>query len=703
MQEPRVSYHMNEKYQLEIENFIERFGKYSSARIVLYGIGRYTATLLEGLSGFHIVGLMDKDPGNVGKVMFGVPVMDKETAEREADIVIINTAETYWDVIYSRIRDIRIPVYYLNGERAQEKEDNPAVNPFRDLSYSELLSEIEKAEIVSFDFFDTLFGRSVCNPQDIFRLIEKEAGIPFLQIRHRAKKHMGENYSLDELYQQMELLEEMPHREMEAIRSREIELEKELLIPRDRLLLCLKNLLERGKDVYIISDMYLPMSFYIDVLRNEGIAVSNDHILLSSERDANKANGTLWSFYAENIVKGRRALHIGDNLQADIEKPGEYGIRAYQAPGIWDMFLHSSLKSMAPLVCSLYAAAVMGCVLERLFGNPYVFHHRDGAVAIDSHFDMGYCVFGPVILTFLLWVKEQRERDDIKKLVFMARDGYFLKEDYEYLCGLLGEEKECCYIGISRQLAMAASVETRQDLLEYAAMPYTGNAGEMLEDRFEIRCAERERDWKKEDLVLVYLPDIEKNLRELRENYLNYLAEFGLDEGCAVIDIGYYGNNQKYLNKLSGKRMGGYYFNANLSEKNVNAVSQEMRACFQREEDFTGENSQVLKRQIYLESFLTAPYGMVKAVDAQGEFVCASPGGNQKHFQEKEEINRGVKAFLGEYVKRFGTFRLVPDTKFIDVYYGYCFGGGMEFADEVKRGFYNDNGMMNRIESMVFY
>ena len=45
----------------------------------------------------------------------------------------------------------------------------------------------------------------------------------------------------------------------------------------------------------------------------------------------------------------------------------------------------------------------------------------------------------------------------------------------------------------------------------------------------------------------------------------------------------------------------------------------------------------------------------------------------------------------------------MPDTEFIDVYYGYCFGGGMEFADEVKRGFYNDNGMMNRIESMVFY
>ena len=131
----------------------------------------------------------------------------------------------------------------------------------------------------------------------------------------------------------MELLEEMPHREMEAIRSREIELEKELLIPRERLLLCLKNLLEQGKDVYIISDMYLPMSFYIDVLRNEGIAVSDDHILLSSERDANKANGTLWSFYAENIVKGRRNLALGLYDLNGNKKPGYEIYKNLGTPG----------------------------------------------------------------------------------------------------------------------------------------------------------------------------------------------------------------------------------------------------------------------------------------------------------------------------------------------------------------------------------
>ena len=83
--------------------------------------------------------------------------------------------------------------------------------------------------------------------------------------------------------------------------------------------------------------------------------------------------------------------------------------------------------------------------------------------------------------------------------------------------------------------------------------------------------------------------------------------------------------------------------------------------------------------------------------------MYAPPGGNQKYFQDKEEINQGVKGFIADFVKRFGRFELKPDIGFIDGYYGHCFGGGMKFSDGVKSSFYNDNAMMNRIESMVFY
>ena len=72
---------MNNKYQIELDEFKENFKEFRKSRIVLYGIGRYTATLVDGLKDFQFVGLMDKDPANVGKIMFGIPIVSKEEAE----------------------------------------------------------------------------------------------------------------------------------------------------------------------------------------------------------------------------------------------------------------------------------------------------------------------------------------------------------------------------------------------------------------------------------------------------------------------------------------------------------------------------------------------------------------------------------------------------------------------------------------------
>ena len=699
---------MNDKYQIEIDEFSDRFAKYKDARIVLYGIGRYTATLLEGLKGFHIVGLMDKDSANVGKIMFGMPVMDKSTAEKCADMVVINTAETYWDVIFGRIQDIKIPVYYKNGEAASRKGSICKENPFRELSYEDLCAHIETAEVISFDFFDTLFQRCVCNPQDIFSLLEIELGDEwqasgFVETRSRAKRAIRENYSLDELYQCMENVSGMPHAVIERSKSRELELEKRILVPRRPMLSALKRALESGKEVYIISDMYLPEEFYREALCRYDVQIPQGHILLSNVLDKKKEDGTIWEYYSQDIVKGRSGLHIGDHHKADIEEPLKYGIETYFAPKAWDLLSVSSLSEISAYICMSYDTAIMGCIMKELLQNPYVFAHTDGMVEIKDNYGMGYCVFGPVILTFFLWLLDESREDRIEKLVFMARDGYFLIEDFEYLCELMGEERKCCYLGISRQLAMAASVESWQDLMEYASMPYTGSIGELFEDRFGIRDVKEEADRPLEDYVKGYQSEIWRYLEDIRENYLKYMGGLELDERCAVIDLGYYGNNQRYLNRLVKGRVSGYYFNANLSEKNKNTESQKMRACFQGMEDRAGEKSWVLKKQIYLESFLTAPYGMIKAVDAGGDFVCGEPKGNQRCFRDKEAINEGVKGFISDYTRMFGRLDLKPDIEFVDRYYGCCLCGGMEFSDEVKRSFYNDNELMHRGESMVFY
>lgn len=700
---------MNNKYQIELDEFNENFKEFKQSKIVLYGIGRYTATLVEGLQDFDFVGLMDKDSANTGKIMFGLPIISKEEAEHKADLVVINTSETYWNVIYNRIEDIQIPVYYKNGERAEKKKKQQYHNPYKELSWETLKNKIKEAEIISFDFFDTLFVRNVCNPRDVFYLLEEEirevwnANISFVEARNKAIEKIDKNYSLDELYQKMQEITEFSCDTMQCIKEKELALEKKLLKPRKQVLELFGKCLNRGKEVYLISDMYLPKSFYLEVFQKYDIEILEEKIILSNEWKKSKSEGNLWKDYSEKIVKGRKALHIGDNEKADICIPKKYGMDIYLIPSVWDMMMASSVGEVASYINTIYSSMSMATMINKWFEDPYVMYGKDGRMEIQTPENMGYMVFGPVIYTYLMWLLRQAEEENISKLVFMSRDGYFLKEDFEYLCELLDKKQESCYIGISRQLVMMASITDDNSLLEYANMPYSGSIKELFVDRFGIEIKDNLTDKELKDYIELYKNEIIQILKIIRKNYLQYLKRMNLDNTCAVVDLGYYGNNQRYLNKLLDLNMQGYYFNVNGSEKNINTKYQSMKGCFQTTDDLTGEKSQVLKNMIFIESFLTAPYGMIKEIDEDGNFICAEKKMNQVYFDKKIEINNGVKQYIDDFVNNFGFMQIVPEREFTDKYYGLAIKKVFGFADEVKQSFYNDNAMMNRIESMLFY
>lgn len=700
---------MNHKYQIELDEFSENFKEFRQSRIVLYGIGRYTATLVEGLKEFNFVGLMDKDPANHGKVMFGLPILSKEEAEKQADLVVINTSETYWNVIYNRIEDIQIPVYYKNGERAVKISEQQYRNPYKDLSWEELESKIQNAQIISFDFFDTLFVRKVCNPRDVFYLLEEEIksdwniSSSFSEERNKAIEKSDKNYSLDELYKKIQENTGLPYETVQKIKEKEICLEKRILSPREAVLELFRKCLNDGKEVYLISDMYLPKRFYLDIFEKYNIKMPEEKILLSNGLRKSKSESSLWKYYSDKIVKGKEALHIGDNEKADVNIPKQYGIETYLVPSVWDMLTVSPLGKISSHINSTYDSVIAALVINKLFQNPYVLSGKEGQIEINICEDMGYAVFGPVILTFLLWLLRKTEGSKIHKLIFMSRDGYFLKEDFEHLCKLMNRKQDPCYIGISRQLAMMASIKGEDSLLEYASMPYSGTVAELFEDRFGIKIKEETSDKELPDYIEQYKEEIMRKIDKVRKNYLRYLQNVKLDNNSAVVDLGYYGNNQRYLNKLLDMNMPGYYFNVNCSEKNVNTKYQNMQGCFQTQKDLIGEKSQVLKNMIFIESFLTAPYGMVKEVDSEGNFICAEKKMNQTCFEKKIELNNGVKQYIADYVKNFGEIWINPEREFVDKYYGISIKQAFKFADDVKQSFYNDNAMMNRIESMLFY
>lgn len=700
---------MENRYRSELDEFHKNFDCFRGKRIVLYGIGRYTATLIDGVNDHCFVGLLDKDPRNIGKIMFGLPVLTINEAEEQADMVIINTSGTYWSVIYKRIEGIKIPVYFLNGRLAEEEQVCEIDTIYWNSSETQLRQKIEQADVVSFDFFDTLFSRKVCNPRDIFELLERESvsktgfGIPYKELRNSAIQELDEDYSLDELYQQMAKKIGVEEWKLAEIYDRELQIEKDLLVPRTDMLAYVEYVKRSGKEVYIVSDMYLPKSFYCEVLNTWKIEIDEARILISCEEKKSKRNGSLWKEYFEKKVKGKKALHIGDDRTADIKIPQRYGIETYYIASQIELLRLSTIRDAEPRIINIESSFMMGLVINKLFANPFSLNAGKGRVAIEDAAEMGYIVFGPVIAAFLIWLLEQMKRDKIKKIVFLSRDGFFLKKDFEYYVDLQGEQIECCYLGISRQLAMTASIQTETELWDFINMPYSGSAAELLEDRFYIKVKPDEQEIGLLRLYEIYKQDIWDYVRNVRKNYIAYLSQMSLDNYCAIVDLGFYGNNQRYLNELTGLHMRGYYFNADLSKDNENTRSNDMQACFQSMEDEKGKKSKILEKQIFIESFLTAPYGMVKAVGKEGELICAEGHGNQKMFHIKRKINDGVRQYIKDCSMNIKLALNRETYDFIDFWYGLCMSGSIGFSDEVKRSFYNDNAMMNRIESMLFY
>ena len=63
-----------------------------------------------------------------------------------------------------------------------------------------------------------------------------------------------------------------------------------------------------------------------------------------------------------------------------------------------------------------------------------------------------------------------------------------------------------------------------------------------------------------------------------------------------------------------------------------------MYACFQYGDDYTAEKSFARKKNMYIETFITAPHGMIRYIDNQGKMICKLDGKSQEYFDIKEKV-----------------------------------------------------------------
>lgn len=539
------------KYEIEIEKFRHVFSEIKNKRVAIYGMGRRSATLLPGITDFNIVGVLDRDESNVGKELCGIKVISIKDVSTDADVIIINSDPSNYEIIYKRIaKDVIVPVYYADGRLAclSDKDTSYEQNEYWQSSYQELKDKIDKVEIVSFDIFDTLIMRKIFSPEDVFRLLEEKVRVELkldceiANVRAQAASMCGSYATINEIYQYIKQQTNLIDKNIIDIMQLEKDIDIDLCITRRDIADLYEYCLTCGKEVYLISDMYYTLQDIKRILDKCGVKVPDDeHIWISCEKKADKVSGSLWEKYSKLVSKDIRCLHIGDNKTGDAKNPVIYGIDSYYIMSAKDMLMKSSILELASSVNTVSDSICLGLVAAKLFNSPFALCSTNGKVSYDDSEIYGYCVYGPLLEKFLIWLYYNSRKDGIDKLLFFARDGYFLEKDYKVVSELLndGYEQDWCYLPISRRLIYMATMENEDDFKRVVAFPYVGIFAEYMKSRFGIIVTEVTSEYNNRQINAVgdskdilewiqpYKDEIIKKAKRERENYLRYLKTDG--------------------------------------------------------------------------------------------------------------------------------------------------------------------------------
>ncbi len=433
---------------------------------------------------------------------------------------------------------------------------------------SALYTAIEKYSYVSFDIFDTLVKRNVAEPTDIFSLMEKYVGQGFKEKRIKAEARARQELGRKEI-DLVDIYRYFPRDDRKELQKLELAVEEKTIVPNQPVVEVYRKCIEAHKTVYIVSDMYWPEMAIKRILEKNGL-VGYKALYLSSTKQRVKSDGSLFHcLIKEENISPKSLVHVGDSPKGDYREPSKIGIQAIRIPRYF-----KNINYRGDDQCNNISINY----LNNFINNTFLYNS-------DLYYQFGYAQFGKLLYGYVNWLHKEVRKRGIKKLFFFARDGYIIKQAYE-IC-IDDNEIETCYLEVSRRslrgpvLWMDCSFETIMKMVVNAKLislvsifdslgldigAYTSiiRANHLTMNTL-FDCATIVDDKRLKKLLECIRDDIIENSRKEYELLQAYLLEKKVGGKFGIVDIGYAGSMQRYLQQVLSQ-MGiehditGFYF-----------------------------------------------------------------------------------------------------------------------------------------------
>lgn len=184
----------------------------------------------------------------------------------------------------------------------------------------------------------------------------------------------------------------------------------------------------------------------------------------------------------------------------------------------------------------------------------------------NDYYQFGLDYFGPFLLGFIRWLCRKLEQNNIHKVYFFARDGYMMEKAFNLI---MHEEIHAEYVYFSRKSirqSLLYQCKCYEESLQYISAETSITLGGILEyygfdeeERCAIATSKRldlKQDYNaktlKDDKMLEKLyiglqSEINKKSKKQDALLLRYLHQIAMVGRVAIVDIGWKGSMQYYL------------------------------------------------------------------------------------------------------------------------------------------------------------
>ncbi|MDT8364613.1 MAG: PIG-L family deacetylase [Nitrosomonas sp.] len=525
--------------------------------------------------------------------------------------------------------------------------------------------DITKYDYFFLDVFDTAIIRFFKKPTDLFEYISfKTKNSDFHVQRIQQEAETRKQYKDRKEISILEIYNNLPSDSIEE----EISAELKFCVAHPEVYNFYLKLLDAGKKIYFVSDMYLDKETVSRILNENGFC-TYEGVHVSSEDDLLKGDGSRFEWLKKNIPESiGSTIHIGDNRISDFSQPQAHGFDAFHfmEHDVYyrqDSFLYSKiefLNSKHSLGLSFLLATF------RYWKSG--FHDQQP----DYWRQFGFLYGGALISAFCGFIHEQLASRKLScdKIYFLARDGDIMSQVYQ----LLYDDVQAVYLMASRRCMLFPSLQSLthaddEEALKQFIGPLGNTSAEDILERFGYTDLDNLKadlknigpdpsKWAERDIhacILRHKQSIMEKVVAERDILFEYLSEMSCfdQDDIVIVDVGWGGSIQNSLVKLLAlwnnpkKNLHGIYLGVN-----DGVAHKQNKTGFL----FEGDHSQFLEYFNLIELITSSPQNGVVRIDrVNGNFVPVT-GANSEHEQKRQlvsaEIQKGILDFARLIKKR---------------------------------------------------